>query len=30
VVIFGLILAHVVLIRILGLSKPLSNRQKEE
>jgi ubiquinol-cytochrome c reductase cytochrome b subunit len=29
VVIFGLILAHIVLIRIMGLSKPLSN-QKEE
>jgi ubiquinol-cytochrome c reductase cytochrome b subunit len=29
VVIFGLFLAHVVLVRIMGLSKPLSN-QKEE
>ena len=30
VVIFGLILAHIVLIRIMGLSKPLSNQKKEK
>ena len=30
VVIFALILAHIVLIRIMGLSKPLSNQQKEQ
>jgi ubiquinol-cytochrome c reductase cytochrome b subunit len=29
VVIFGLILAHIVLVRLMGLSKPLSN-QKEQ
>ncbi len=29
VVIFGLILAHVVLIRLQGLSKPLSTRKEE-
>jgi ubiquinol-cytochrome c reductase cytochrome b subunit len=30
VVIFGLILAHIVLIRILGVSKPLSNQKQEQ
>ena len=30
VVIFGLILAHIVLIRTMGLSKPLSNQKKEK
>ena len=30
VIIFGLILAHIVLIRIMGLSKPLSNQKKEQ
>jgi quinol-cytochrome oxidoreductase complex cytochrome b subunit len=30
VVIFGLFLAHVMLVRIMGLSKPLSNQKKEE
>ena len=30
VVIFGLFLGHVMLVRIMGLSKPLSNQKKEE
>jgi quinol-cytochrome oxidoreductase complex cytochrome b subunit len=30
VIIFGLILAHIVLIRLQGLSRPLSTHQKEQ
>ncbi len=30
VVIFGLILAHIALIRIMGLSKPISNQKEEK
>jgi quinol-cytochrome oxidoreductase complex cytochrome b subunit len=30
IIIFGLFLAHVMLVRIMGLSKPLSNQKKEE
>ncbi len=29
VIIFGLILAHIVLIRLQGLNQPLSNQKKE-